>query len=306
MALTTRVPYKRPRAPEGFTPFAVPKPPPGYYDPALDSQEGAANRGLLDLQQDAGTQDLRDTVDYGLGRDSIFRSQSRGLEDIGSRRQELDTSFSRGQQDLATGSERGQQDYQRNIEALTRRYAQLGTSQRQQQSRAGVMRGGAMLQAAAKRTANEAIDRQPLDTSFQRFQADQAQAGQRLTEDHTFRGGLLDRAGTRLGEDTDLSLGDLALKMAPPDENNPFGGRSFQDRTSTLTRAERENQQFGLDVQGQRGYQAAGAGWTPPKMPGNEFIDPATGQHRQVRVVGNQTIAVDPSGRVLWRRPRGR
>jgi hypothetical protein len=143
-----------------------------------------------------------------------------------------------------------------------------------------------------------------MDTQHAQFAADNALAQTRLGEDFHSRGGALDTAQTRLGEDTNLRLGDLALKLAPPDENNPFGGRAFQDRTTQLTRARRENTQFGIDTEGQRDYQAAGAGWTPPEMPKNEFIDPATGQHRQLQVHGNQTVAIDQSGRVLWRRPR--
>lgn len=276
--------------PQVAAPAQVPEqPPPGWYDPGLDAQAAAANRGVLDLGQDVQTGNLRDTVDYGLGRDSILRGQTRGLEDLGSQRSQLDTGygrnvadvnqgFDRGSQDLGTARTRAEQDYQRNVGELTRRYGQLGTSQRQQQGRAGVMRGGAMLQAAAKRDANQAYDQQPLDTGYQRFGQDNAQSLSRLTEnrdtslgrlgqDHQTGIGMLDRATGRLNEDTSLGLGDLALKMAPPDASNPFGGRSFQDRTTTLTRGQRENQFFGQDVGAARFYQAAGAGWTPPPDP---------------------------------------
>lgn len=310
----------------GFNPYQQELPPAGYYDPSLDAQQGAASRGLFDLGQDSNTQNLRDTTDYGLGLDSIQRGQTRGNEDLASQRagvtrgydrnsSDINTGYGRNVADLNTASARGQQDYDSNVQALTRRYGQLGDTQRQGQAKAGVMRGGAMLQAAAKRTANEAIDRQPMDTSFQRFQTDQStQLGRlgedktlglsRLGEDRDTAYGQLDTAGRRLTEDSDLSRGQLALQMAPPDANNPYGGRSFQDRTTQLTRAQREGTAFGLDTTAAKAYQAAGAGWTPPSQPGNEFVDPATGQHRQVRTVGNQMIAVDPKGKVLWRRPR--
>lgn len=261
-------------------------PPVGYYDPSIDAQVGAAGRGLLDLQQDIGTQNVRDTVDYGVQRDAIGRSFDRGVEDLGTQRagvqrgydrgvQDENLGYGRGLTDLQTSRSRGDEDYQRSVQMLTRQYGQLAGAQRQAQSRAGVVRGGAMLQAAAKRTENQAIDRQPLDTNYQRFTSDNTLAQGRLGEDHTrilgrlgedrdtaFAG--LDTAGRRLGEDRDLGLGALALEMAPPDASNPFGGRRFQDRTTQVTRAGRENTQFGLDAETQRQYQAAGMNWVPP------------------------------------------
>lgn len=290
----------------GFSPFEQEQPPAGYFDPSLDAQRLAAGRGFFDLGQDIETQNTRDRVDYGLGLDAIKRGQTRGTEDLASERAGVDRGYGRNIADLDQSGQRGQQDYDFGVAALTRRYGQLGDTQRQQQAKAGVMRGGAMLQAAAKRTANQALDRQPMDTSFQRFQQDQGTQRTRLGEDRDVAYGQLDTAGRRLTEDSDLSRAQLALNLAPPDANNPFGGRAWQDRTTEFTRAGRENTQFGLDTDAAKAYQAAGAGWSPPSMPGNEFVDPATGQHRQIRRAGNQTIAVDPQGNVLRRRPRGR
>lgn len=210
-----------------FRAYRPPTPPAGSYDPALDAQRAAAGRGLFDLRQDVGTANLRGTVDYGLARDDITRQRDRGFADLG------------------TARKHGDEDYQRNVAMLSRSYQRLGDRQQETANAAGVLRGGALLQAASKRKANEAVDRQPLDTSYSRFK-DQN-----------------DLARTRLGDDSDLAFGKLALQSAPPDANNPFGGRDFQDRTTQLTRAEREGSAFGLDLDAQRLYQAAGAGWVP-------------------------------------------
>lgn len=256
-----------------WTPYVPPPPPAGSYDPALDAQGYAAQRGLLDLEQDIRTANTRGTVDYGLSRDDITRQRDRGFFD------------------LDTARSRGDEDYRRNIEMLQRSYQQLGNRQSQQMRTQGVARGGAALQAASKRQANQAIDRQPIDTNYQRFSADN-----RL-------------ARTRLGEDSDLAFGRLALMSAPPDASNPFGGREFQDRTTQLTRAQREGSAFGLDLNAQRYYQAAGAGWMPPGrgetggQAGNEYRD-AQGNPYRVVIQGNQAVGVDPSGRELWRRRR--
>lgn len=293
-----------------WTPWTPPLPPAGSYDPALDSQQYAAQRGLLDLSQNIGTANTRGIVDYGLNRDDILRGQTRGNQDLDAQQALLDRGYGRNIQDLQTSHTRGRQDYDRSIQMLQRSYQQLGNRQAQQMRASGVAAGGAALQAAAKRAQNQAIDRQPLDTNYNRFVHDNTLSQTRAGEDHQTG---LDQIGlqrSRLGEDTQLGLGRLALQSAPPDASNPFGGRDFQDRTTQLVQAQRENSAFGLDVNAQRYYQAAGAGWQPPQagqpggQPSNEFRD-ASGNPYRIAIQGNQAVAYNPAGRELWRRPRG-
>jgi hypothetical protein len=210
----------------------VPPPPPtGSYDPALDAQRRAASRGLQDTEADTGIANTRDTVDYGLNRDDVLRAQTRGLED------------------LTTSRDRGYGDVDRQVAVLQRGYQTLAGNQRQQFQAHGLAYGGAALQAAAKRQANEAFDQQPLDV-----------ARARIGEDFT-------RQSARLGEDAGLQLGRLALDYAPPDAANPLGGRRFQDRTTALTRAQREDAAFGLDIGQEKVFQATQGGWVPPEPP---------------------------------------
>lgn len=244
-----------------WTPWSS-SPPSGTYDPALDAAKGAAGRGLQDLQSDVDRQNTRDTVDYGLQRDDITRGRDRNLADLGTQ--------------LTQGTE----DYDRNVQMLQRAYRTKAGVQGEEANSYGVLRGGAMLQAAQKRAANEAVDRQPLDTGFSRFKAQNAEAVKRT------------------GEDSDTALGRLALMMAPPDAANPLGGRSFQDRTTTLTRAERENTQFGIDTEAQKGFQAAGTGWDPGTRPAGEFVSPTKGPW-QIRDIGGIRYRVGPDGHVL-------
>jgi hypothetical protein len=156
----------------------------------LDSQEAAARRGLSDLQNQIGTQQARDVTDYALSQGQV--QQQAGWN----------------QQDLSQQRARGGEDYQRNVQMLTRRYGQLGQQQLQGANNAGVIRGGALLQSAAKRAENMALDRQPLDTNYQRFLADNS------TQQARSQAGVTDR------------LGRLALDYAPPDASNPLGGRT--------------------------------------------------------------------------------
>jgi hypothetical protein len=224
-----------------FTPFGTP--PTGSYDPALDAQVGAAGRGLSDLGQDTQRQRERLGTDYNLQRG-----------------------------DLQTAEQRATADHQRALDMLTRNYSQLANRQAQGQARAGVLGGGAVLQAAAKRAANKALEQQPIDTSFQRYSADNESA-----------------------------QGRLALQMAPPDAGNPLGGRAFQDLGTTQARAQRENQFFGLDTAAEKAFQASGAGWDPGQKPANEFIGPL-GPYRGVRR-GGTYFRINPNGTVRSRRP---
>jgi hypothetical protein len=270
-----------------FTPYRPPAPPAGSYDPALDSQLAAARRGLSDLQGQVGTQQARDVTDYAAQQQAIARQSGYNAADLGQ-------SLSRGQADLGTSRTRGTEDYNRNVQMLTRQYQQLGRSQLQGINQSGVIRGGALLQAAAKRTENQGIDRQPIDTNYNRFLADNTQAGQRLQEDYNTQ-------SARGAEATQTQLGSLALDYSPPDANNPLGGRRYQDRNTQLTTAQREQAFFGQDIGNAKIFQASGAGWDPAQKPANEFGSGATA-HRIVRE-GNQSVAYSPAGKVLWRRP---
>lgn len=271
----------------GFSPYSPPPVPQGTYDPALDAQREAANRGLADLQQDTTTQNTRDTVDYGLGRDDILRGLSRGSADLGVARDQ-------SMEDIGTNRTRVEEDYQRNLGLLQQGYQRLGVRQQQQAAGAGVLDGGALLQAAAKRGTNMAQDKEQLDAQRNRTLADLETQQQRVQQGADTQGG-------RMSEDTDLSLGKLALMGAPPDENNPLGGRSFQDRKTQLERGGRENLQFGIDVGVQKGAQAAASGYVPAQPPANQFVDPQ-GNARRIVNSGGWQYVVDRSGRVISRK----
>lgn len=227
-------------------------PPLGFYDPVLDANLGAANRGLFDTKQDVETQQGRLTSDYATGVSSINRGADRQLADIGTQRTQ------------------GQEDYQRNVADLHTAYDRLQSTQQQRMNASGLLYGGAALQAAEKRAANQQHDQGQLDTGFQRLTSG------------------LDTATGRVNEDRGLALGDLALKEAPPDAGNPFGGRAFQDLATQLTRAKREGAAFGLDTSAAKAAQAAANGWQPQTT---------KTVHRNGMI-----YTIDPHGRVISKR----
>jgi hypothetical protein len=246
-----------------FSPYQPPLPPSGSYDPSLDAQRAAAQRGLGDLRQDTALGNTRAAVDYGLGVEDYGRQYGRGAADL----------------NLALG--RGESDYSRNVGLLQRSYTQLARRQAEAGRAHGVLSGGLAARAAAIRAQNEAIDQQPLDTGISRLRQDtQTQLG-------------------RLGEDRDLGIARLGLGY----------DRGVTDRGTALTRAERENTQFGLDVGTQEAYQAGQAGWAPPGrgeaggMPKNEFVAP-DGSHYKVIVSNGWRYKVDQAGRVISKERR--
>jgi hypothetical protein len=255
-----------------FTPYRPPTPPAGSYDPALDAQLAAARRGLSDLQSQIGTQQARDVTDYASQVEQAGRQTDQNEAD-------LSKQWLRGREDIYRDRGRAGEDYNRNVEMLTRQYGQLGRNQLQATNAAGVIRGGALLQSAAKRAENQAIDRQPLDTNYQRFMADSSQQESRLGADYATQSQRNEAARTQ-------QLGRLALDYAPPDAAaNPLGGRRWQDRNTQLVTAQREQAFFGQDVGAAKAFQAAGSGWDPPQKPANEFTSASGTPYRVINGV---------------------
>lgn len=237
-------------------------PPPGTYDPAIDAQVGQAGRGLGDLLSDyvrdygePGTAlGGRAGEDYATGKAAVQRNLDSGLQDVntGADRSLADLQRTSGRTlaDLLRDRARAGENYGSSIEGLQRNYAQLGSAQTQTARAAGVQRGGALAQALAKRQANQAIDRQPIDTGFARFGQDSTQAQGRLGEDT--------QLGTsRIGEDRTLATGRLQAGAATDFASLGRGLlRGTEDAATQLARAGRENTQFGLDANAARFYQA--------------------------------------------------
>lgn len=176
-----------------FTPFHAPaRPPSGTYDPALDAQERAGNRGLADLVQDigqGGRMRERATTDYGLGLAEIKRSAGYATQD-------LDRGLTRAVQDHGTATG-----------LLHRSYGLLGQAQGDAQAAAGVEQGGTVLAAAMRRRENEGIEQGGLDTQLSRYRADDTTNRARLMQNVAQQRGVLGLAYGRQGEDftTDLA-----------------------------------------------------------------------------------------------------
>lgn len=196
----------------------------GSFNPERQVQIQESERGLGQLEDSARTAAVRDTGDYG-----IRKSQY-------------------------------EQDYNQAQARLKQQFTQLAGRQQEQANAAGVLEGGAALQAAQKRAANEG-----------KVSGEQTQA-------------------------RDRQLAALALDLEPPsgydETGKPIGGgREFQDIATRLGNAQSTNAFFaksqralmggeagaaGVELPG--GYQKllAGLGITPPASSSGQA--PAPGQ----------------------------
>jgi hypothetical protein len=207
-------------------------PPLGSFDPGLEGQRRASERGLKDLKFDTRKANQRAAMDLGIATGLAERNAGRQSQD-------LQMGFQRDLTDLAIQQQRGTEDYGHAIDALTRRYDTLGQDQAQQQAAAGVSRSGTAAAAAAVRAGNMSFERQPIDIGYQRQQQDIGTREQRLGESTGIEAG-------RIGEDLNSRLQNL----------NTQAQRSAYDRATKLSRAKREQAFYEGDVTQQEYFQA--------------------------------------------------
>lgn len=220
----------------------TPNPPPGSYDPALDSGLGQAERGLRDITADigeGGTQRVRAENDLATALAQLQQARDRSTQDYQTGTGSVETGYQRSLSDLLQARERGTQDYGTNVSTLQRNFANLGIAQGEAQRKAGAMAGsGAAAQSARKRAANETIERAPIETAYQRFMADSNTSQGRLGEDRQRSLDQLLTAYTR--GDQDLTAQGLQL-------NQGFS-RQGEDWATQLLRAQREAGAFADDT----------------------------------------------------------
>lgn len=157
--------------------------------------------------------------------------------------------------------------YGRNVGLLTKNYQQLGRQEAEKARQYGVTSGGIALLSAAKRTANQASDQAGLDLSH-----------------------------------------NEALKGLQ-DQWSQYGvnfNRGVTDRTTALSRAGRENTQFGVDTTREKAYQAQQAQYVAPAPPKNQRGGVISGGvPRRTATVGGYVYTYDATGKILGKKRIG-
>lgn len=199
--------------------------PAGAYNPIRDIELNAGKRGAQNTIEDFGTRESRGAANYLLSEEGVKRQESEQTQDRNTA-----------------------------LQALQRSFQRLGVRQGEQANAAGVLRGGALLQSAAKRAANEGIGRTGIETTYNRQQeADQRQ------------------------------LGALALQRQGDQQENATG----------ISRAEREQGQFGIDTETLKAREASENGYRAPTGPAKLLfnqVNAKTGEHFRTYKAGGRTV----------------
>lgn len=229
-----------------------------WYDPALDINLGQSQRTLGDLIEDIGPGGIDPTrlaTQWGLSQAEAVRQKRELGEDYQTSVATTERNYGRSLSDLLTQRGYTTEDYGTSLADLQRSYDRLATGQTQQARSAGLARGGAFAQAAAKRAANQEYARKPIETSYQRAMAASRLGETRLGEDKASDLAGLERQFSRGGEAIDRALAGQGLEYQ----------YNTSDLGTQLERAQREQGFFELGTQKTKLSQAAAAGWAPPK-----------------------------------------
>jgi hypothetical protein len=239
------------------SPLTLPAPPVGTYDPAIDYNADASNRGFGQLQNDAQTRFEQGQQDYGLGLGELTQGRDYNLADIG------------------TGEKRLGEDYGFRSSENTRQYGILGRQQAEGAAQRGVTSAGLLGKSAAVRGANQTREQGQIDLSRDRGMED---FGTQRTRTNT----AFDQGKTRLDLGNAREFGGFNGQTIL----NPLTGKpEFGSLITGVTRAGTENTAFQAAAGGQRAGQAAASEYSSPllKPIGGIAIGgtPLTGQQYQ-------------------------
>jgi hypothetical protein len=246
-------------------------PPPGTYDPIIDSQVRAGARGVNDLQASNILADSRANQDYASSKEQVDTTTGWTLADLLTNRdrglQDLGTSRDRTLADNSTARTRTNEDYGTATSNLARSYANLGMAQGGAAAAHGLVGSGVQtsaIQAAhAARAANQGRDQSQLDTTHNRTLADLLTSDTRTNEDYATGSG-------RLNQDYNTGVGRANQQQTWQDSALATElQRGIDDRSIALGTAQREQNIYGQDASAEAMYQATTSGlYTPPAPKG--------------------------------------
>lgn len=243
-------------------------PPAGTFDPGLEAQARASQRGLLDLIEQSHLEGHRQHVDVGqkrrelrrdlrYGREDIGRNRSYAEADAGYQRGQLQTNFARDIEDLSIAKQRGEDAYQRTLVDLQHRYSLAAQNQQSAAIQSGTSESGSATASDAVRAANQGHDTAEVNRQHTEGLEDLARREGRLQQDYGTSMGRLGEGlsrrltdygiqGQRLGQSTRTAAHALSLAAH----------RANVDRLTKLSHAKREQGIYQTDVTQQAYYQA--------------------------------------------------
>lgn len=206
-------------------------PPSMSFDPALEAQRRAAQRGLEDTEADIKTKRHYADRDLGLALKGIRINTGRKRLDANTDYQRSTTKLADREAETRLDAERQGQDFQTRLADIGRQFSELGTRQGEAANAAGVSDAGTAAASAAARSQNQMRAEAPIHVAQGRLQEDLMTALDRIAESRGY-----------LDQDHGLYLHRLAT-----------------DRDINRREARRETGRnvFGLNREGQRAKREA-------------------------------------------------
>lgn len=177
------------------------QPPSLTYDPAIEAQRRAAQRGLVDTEQDVRQKEHFANTDLTQALGDIKVNTSRKRQDIGRQTTRGLRSLDQQEADTQTKAKRTSEDFQARLSEIGRQFGQLGHRQRESANAAGVLDAGTEAASAAARGQNQRLAEAPIHTGQQRLGEDLATALGRIQVGRTDIGEDSTRATNRLTQD---------------------------------------------------------------------------------------------------------
>lgn len=175
------------------------------YDPGLDAQRRALQRGVEQAEQDFETQRRIDRQDYKQTKKDIKRDAKRGRQDIRTDLRRGRVGYQQKREDIERSRRRGEQDFQQRLGTMFLRYGIKARVQSQSANAQGVADAGTLGASNAARAANLARDKGVLDLAHSRQQQDLGTALARTNLAQSQFVSDIQRSKTRLGQDTKRS-----------------------------------------------------------------------------------------------------
>lgn len=255
-------PSPKPRSPWDVSPPFL------TYDPGLEAQRRAAQRGVEDTEADTRTKrhfahrDLGEAlrnirVSTQRSRQKLTKEGARGREDIGRQTGRSEQKLGFREADARKRAGRANEDFDTKLKELSRRFASLGRSQGEAASASGVRDQGTLAAGAAARQRNKRIAEEPVRVARRRTAEDLASVLERIGIERGYLGQDSARELGRLGQDQAQGLAELKEDR---DRNRgrarrEYGREAFQLKRER-ERARREAQISNVDLLAQEIYQA--------------------------------------------------
>jgi hypothetical protein len=180
--------------------------PPAYtFDPAIEAERRANQRGLEDKEAEIGTTRHFEHTKLGNALRKLHREAARGRQDIGIKQERGLQKIGYERQDTETSASRKQEDFNTQLSNIAKSFKQQGHRQGEAANAAGVLDQGTLAAGGVARQRNQTAAEEPIHVGQRRVAEDLSTALGRLGTAEGEVGADSERAMRRLNQDTGVS-----------------------------------------------------------------------------------------------------